>query len=295
MSLSEISIRRPVLAWVLMFSLIFFGFLSFRQMGINENPDVDFPTVTIRYIYDGATPEVVEKDVIDPVEAVLVSMSGIRHMESVAERNGGRISLEFELDRNIDFALQEVQTLLARAQSQLPDSVDTPSVSKANADDEPIIYLSLVAPNLSLRELNILFREQIVDQFATIDGVAEVRAYGYHEPQLRVDLDAKKLTQFQLTSQDIVESIRREHKELGLSLAEMIRQDKVHAISCTGANLEEDVFNLVAHDFYKRVPNYRDLTPQDEEKLLAQHLNRVTDTCIPEGEAIRRIEKGSRL
>lgn len=79
--------------------------------------------------------------------------------------------------------------------------------------------------------------------------------------------------------------------ELGLSLAEMIRQDKVHAISCTGANLEEDVYNLVAHDHYVRIPNYRDLTPEDEQKLLDKHLNRVTDTCIPEEEAIRRIEK----
>ncbi|MBS3950791.1 MAG: deoxyhypusine synthase family protein [Peptococcaceae bacterium] len=79
--------------------------------------------------------------------------------------------------------------------------------------------------------------------------------------------------------------------EIGLSLAEMIRQGKVHAISCTGANLEEDVFNLVAHDHYERIPNYRDLTPQDEEQLLSKHLNRVTDTCIPEEEAIRRIEK----
>jgi deoxyhypusine synthase len=78
--------------------------------------------------------------------------------------------------------------------------------------------------------------------------------------------------------------------ELGLSLAEMIRQDKVHAISCTGANLEEDVFNLVAHDYYERIPHYRDLTPQDEKALLERHLNRVTDTCIPEGEAMRRIE-----
>ncbi len=78
--------------------------------------------------------------------------------------------------------------------------------------------------------------------------------------------------------------------ELGLSLAEMIRQDKVHAITCTGANLEEDVFNLVAHDFYERVPNYRDLTPEDEQKLLDRHMNRVTDTCIPEMEAMRRIE-----
>ncbi|MCC5861588.1 MAG: deoxyhypusine synthase family protein [Gammaproteobacteria bacterium] len=79
--------------------------------------------------------------------------------------------------------------------------------------------------------------------------------------------------------------------ELGLSLAEMIRQDKVHAICCTGANLEEDVFNLVAHDHYVRIPNYRDLTAADEEALLARHLNRVTDTCIPEEEAIRRIER----
>jgi deoxyhypusine synthase len=79
--------------------------------------------------------------------------------------------------------------------------------------------------------------------------------------------------------------------EIGLSLAEMIRQNKVHAISCTGANLEEDIFNLVAHDFYVRIPHYRDLSPEDENKLLKRHLNRVTDTCIPEEEAIRRVEK----
>ena len=79
--------------------------------------------------------------------------------------------------------------------------------------------------------------------------------------------------------------------ELGISLAEMIRQDKVHAIVCTGANLEEDIFNLVAHDYYERVPQYRHLTAADEQKLLNRHMNRVTDTCIPEMEAMRRIEK----
>lgn len=194
--------------------LNFFGILAFRQMGINENPDVDFPSVTIRYSYDGATPEVIEKDIIDPVEGVLVSMSGIHHMESVAERNNGRITLEFELDRNIDFALQEVQTLLARAQTQLPDTVDAPVVSKSNADDDPILYLSLVAPALSPREIMIMFRDQIRDQFAIIEGVAEVRPFGYHEPQMRVDLDISKLEKYQLTAQDVVDSIRREHKEL---------------------------------------------------------------------------------
>jgi deoxyhypusine synthase len=78
--------------------------------------------------------------------------------------------------------------------------------------------------------------------------------------------------------------------ELGLTLAEMIRADKVHLISCTGANLEEDIFNLVAHDHYERVPHYRSLSAQDEQALLDKHMNRVTDTCIPEGEAMRRIE-----
>jgi len=79
--------------------------------------------------------------------------------------------------------------------------------------------------------------------------------------------------------------------ELGITLAEMIREEKIHAISCTGANLEEDIFNLVAHNFYEKVPHYRQLSPKDEEKLYKRHLNRVTDTCIPEDEAIRRIEK----
>jgi deoxyhypusine synthase len=79
--------------------------------------------------------------------------------------------------------------------------------------------------------------------------------------------------------------------ELGISLSEMIRQGKIHGISCTGANLEEDVFNLVAHEQYERIPNWRDLTPKDEDKLLKKHLNRVTDTCIPEEEAVRKIEK----
>ena len=79
--------------------------------------------------------------------------------------------------------------------------------------------------------------------------------------------------------------------ELGISLAEMIRRDKVHLIVCTGANLEEDIFNLVAHDHYERVPHYRQLTPRDEQQLLSRHMNRVTDTCIPEMEAMRRIEK----
>lgn len=214
MTLSDLSIRRPVFAWILMFGLIFFGGISFTQMGINENPDVDFPTIRIRYSYEGATPAVIEKDVIEPVESVLVSMEGIRNINSTADRGSAQIQLEFELNREIDFALQEVQTLLGRAQGQLPDAIEPPVVTKSNADDDPIMYLNVRSEKLSDRELMILFRDQIRDRISTVEGVAEVRAFGYHEPMMRVDLDAKKLQRFQLTAKDVLESIRREHKEL---------------------------------------------------------------------------------
>lgn len=214
MNLSSISIKNPVFAWMFMFSLILFGVLGFSKLGINENPDVDYPSISISYEYEGATPEVVEKDVLEPVESVLVSMQGIKDMTSTAGRGQGRIELEFTLDKNIDFALQEVQTLLGRAQRQLPDSIETPTVTKSNAADDPILYLGLISTKLDERELNILFKDGIVDQLTTIEGVSEVRAFGAREPMIRVDVNAQKLEALQLTLADITETLRRESVEL---------------------------------------------------------------------------------
>lgn len=214
MRLSEFSIRRPVFAWILMAALILFGYLSFRGMGINENPDVEFPTLSVRYSYDGATPEVLEKDILEPVESVLVAMEGIRLLTSSAQRGSARIRLEFGLDKDIDFALQEVNTLVARAQRFLPDSVDLPVVTKSSTSDRPIMYLALSSKSLSQRELMILFRDQVRDRITTVEGVSEVRAFGFHEPLLRVDLDAEKLRRYELTAQDVVSSIQSEQQEL---------------------------------------------------------------------------------
>jgi multidrug efflux pump len=214
MSLSRFSIQRPVFAWILMFGLIFFGAFSFKEMGINDNPDVDFPRITIDYAYDGATPEVIEKDVIENVENVLVSMEGLRKVSSTADRGTAQLTLEFQLTRDIDFALQEVQTLLGRAQRSLPDAVDPPVVTKSNAADEPLMYINVSSQTLSDRDLMILYRDIIRDRMATVEGVAETRAYGYHEPQLRIDLDPQKLKRFELTASDVVASIQREHSEL---------------------------------------------------------------------------------
>ncbi|MCB0421248.1 MAG: efflux RND transporter permease subunit [Bdellovibrionales bacterium] len=244
MTLSEISIRKPVFAWMLMFAILFFGLLGFKELGINENPDVDYPTVTINYAYDGATPAVIEKDVLEPVESILVSMEGIRMLTSSADRGNGRIDLEFDLNKDIDFALQEVQTLLGRAQRQLPSSVEPPIVTKSNAADDPILFLSLVSEKLSKRELMILFRDRVRDRLSTIDGIAEIRAFGYHEPIMRIDMKFDQLQKYQLTATDILRSIEQEHLELPAGRFEY--GDKEEQIRVLGeAEKTQDFKNMV--------------------------------------------------
>lgn len=255
MTLSDLSIHRPVFAWMLMFGLIFFGVLSFLQMGINENPDVEYPTIRIRYGYDGATAAVIEKDVLEPVESVLVTMDGIRSLQASAERGEGDLTLEFSLNRDIDFALQEVNTLLSRAQRLLPDTIDPPVVTKSNAADDPIMYLALRTEDLSTRELNLLFKERIRDRISTVEGVAEVRAFGFHEPMLRIDLKADKLKQYQLTATDVVESIRREHQELPAGRFEYREQEE--QIRIMGEATEPEEFANMVISRRGGAPNFQ--------------------------------------
>ncbi|CBW25367.1 probable membrane protein [Halobacteriovorax marinus SJ] len=239
MNISEISIKNPVFSWMIMFSLILFGILGFKELGINENPDVDYPSVSISYSYDGATPEVVEKDVLEPVESVLVSMQGVKDMTSTANRGSGRIELEFTLDKDIDFALQEVQTLIGRAQRQLPDTVEPPTVTKSNAADDPILYLAITSETLNERELNILFKDGIVDRLTTIEGVSEVRAFGARDPMMRIDVDAKKLRSYQLTLTDIIDTLAREHVELPAGKFEDINKEESLRVLGEGKTVED--------------------------------------------------------
>lgn len=265
MSLSKISIQRPVFAWILMISLIGFGILAFLQMGINDMPDVDFPKIQVSYSYEGATPEVIEKDIIENVENVLVSMEGIRNIDSTADRGSASINLEFELSRDIDFALQEVQTLLGRAQRMLPSSVEPPVVTKSNAADEPLMFLNLRSETLSKRDLMIIYRDIIRDRLSTIEGVAETRPFGYHEPLLRVDLDPNKLRRYQLTASDIVASIQREHKELPAGRLEF--KDSEQTLRITGEAVDVKDFQNIIIGRRGGSPNFADIRLKDVGKV----------------------------
>ena len=133
MNLSEISIKNPVFAWMLMLGLMIFGFLSFRGMGVGQMPDVDFPVLTISVTWEGAAPEVMETDVVDIIEDAVMGVQGLREVSSSTRQGQADITLEFELERDIDVALQEVQSKMSEAQRRLPREIDPPVCAKLPA------------------------------------------------------------------------------------------------------------------------------------------------------------------
>ncbi|MBI4368473.1 MAG: efflux RND transporter permease subunit [Candidatus Omnitrophica bacterium] len=214
MTISEVSIKNPVFAWMLMLGLMFFGLLSFKGMGIGQMPDVDFPVLSIDVTWEGAAPEVMESDVVDIIEDAVMSVEGIRDVSSSTRQGAADINIEFELERDIDVALQEVQSKLSAAQRRLPDNIDPPVISKQNPEDQPIMWIGVSTESKSLRELMEYVDIELKDRFKTISGVGEIFLGGFRERNLRVWIDPKKLTAFQLTVEDIMNAIQEGHVEI---------------------------------------------------------------------------------
>lgn len=213
MSLPDISIRKPVFAWMLMAALIIFGFLQMRKMGVSQMPDVDFPVVNVSVVYEGAAPEVMELDVIDPIESAVLSVEGVKSITSTARLGSANISVEFNLNKNIDVAVSEIEAKINQAARLLPDDIDPPTIQKVNPDDRPIMFLAVTAPNMSPKELMSYVRDNLKDKFQTVSGVADVFLAGYIDPNLRVWAYNDKLNKLQLTVNDVISAIQAEHKE----------------------------------------------------------------------------------
>ncbi len=213
-SLPNISIKNPVFAWMLMSGLIIFGGISFTRMGISQMPDVDFPVITVNASLEGAAPEVIENTVIEVLEGQLTSVEGMKSMTSTSKTGSASISLEFDISRNIDLALQDVQSKVAQAQRRLPKDMDPPSISKTNPEDQPILWIAATSETMSRRELSVYVRDQIRDQFTTLPGVGEITLGGYVDPSMRIWVEPKKLSTYQLTVSDILNTLVQEHSEL---------------------------------------------------------------------------------
>lgn len=220
MDLIKLSIKRPVLAWIIMAALIIFGAISLNRLGVSQLPDVDFPIVTVSVSFDGASPEVIESEILDPVEQSLLSIEGIEEMQSSARQGGGTVRLTFDIDRNVDVALQEVQT--AVSQVRLPLGVDAPVVRKRNTEESPIMFVG-VSTQRSLRDTLVWVDNYLLDQFRFIPGIGEVSVGGFSTRNLRVWPDPAKLRANDLTVVDILDTINSQHLE---SAAGTITTDK---------------------------------------------------------------------
>jgi hydrophobe/amphiphile efflux-1 (HAE1) family protein len=214
MNLPEISIRRPVFAWMLMAALIIFGWIGGSRMGISQLPDVDFPVVSVNIVYPGAAPEIVETNVLDVIEDAVLTVEGVRNVSSVARFANGSVSVEFGLDRDIAQALQDVQNKVAAAQRFLPPEIEPPVITKTNPEDQPIMWLALSSDNHEPRELMRYVKDVLKDRFSSVSGVGEITLGGYVDPNLRVWISGRELNKYELAVTDVLGAIKSEHSEL---------------------------------------------------------------------------------
>lgn len=213
MNLSDISIKNPVMAWMIMFFFMVFGAICFSRLGISQFPDVDFPTVNVTVTLTGASPEVIESNVVEPLEDVLTSTEGLKSLTSTSRSGQGTVSIEFDLNKNIDVAMQDIQAKVSQAQRRLPKDIDPPIVSKTNPEDQPIIWIALSTKNQDRRALMKYTDEFLRDQFISVPGVGDIQLGGFASPLLSVKVLPAKLSKYNITVLDVIYAIQNEHFE----------------------------------------------------------------------------------
>ncbi|HVW30203.1 MAG TPA: efflux RND transporter permease subunit [Polyangiaceae bacterium] len=210
MNITEVCIRRPVLAWMIMAATILFGIVSALRIGVSQMPDVDSPNVTVSLSWPGAAPEEVEHGIIEPLEESLAQVEGMQRIEAQAKLGSARLTAIFDLGRNIDLALQDVQAKVAQTQRSLPKDVQQPTVSKSNPDDAPLLTVGVRGP-FSRQMLADVARYTVQQKLQTLQGVGQITTSGYVDRQIRLWVDAQKLVERGVTVSDITNALSRQH------------------------------------------------------------------------------------
>jgi len=214
MVLSDISIQRPVLAFVLSALLVVFGYLGYDRLPVRELPRIDSPVVSVSTSYPGASAEVVDNEITERIERSVNGIEGIRTIRSRSREGVSSVSIEFEISRDIDAAANDVRDRVSRIMDGLPDEVEMPEISKVDADSSPMMWLTISHPGMNQLELTDFATRYLVDTLSTVPGVASVRIGGRRDFAMRVWLDRNAMAARGVTVQDIEQAIRRENTEL---------------------------------------------------------------------------------
>jgi HAE1 family hydrophobic/amphiphilic exporter-1 len=211
MTVSDFSIRRPVFAWMLMSALVIFGSICLMRLGISQLPDITFPVLTVNITWPGAAPQLMESEIVDKVEEAMISLQGIKNIDSVIRQGRAMIKLEFVHNRSIDAALQEANARLRSV--EMPSGVEPPTILKINFDDQPFLWLAVLSSR-PLPELVKYVDLNLRDKFQIIPGVGDIMLAGWSGRNLRVWVDNEKLRQYELTILDVKRTLEAEHVEV---------------------------------------------------------------------------------
>jgi len=214
MSLSSVSIRRPVLATVMSLVIILFGLIGYTYLGVREYPSIDPPIITVSTSYVGANADVIESQITEPLEEQINGIAGIRSLTSVSRDGRSSITVEFDVSVNLENAANDVRDRVSRAQRSLPPDVDPPTVSKADADAVPIVFLNVKSDKKNLLELSDIGQNIFKERIQTIPGVSQVMIWGERRYSMRMWMDPQKLAAFNITPLDIRNALNRENIEL---------------------------------------------------------------------------------
>ena len=214
MILSDVAVKRPVLAAVISLLLIAFGLLAFDRLPLREYPDIDPPVVSVETRYPGAAANVVETRITRLVEDQVAGLEGIDTIESLSEDGRSNITIKFDVGRDIDAAANDVRDRVARVSDDLPDEAEPPEIQKVDANEDVILWFNLASDRLTIPEISDFARRYLVDRFSVIDGMARVRVGGRQTFALRVWLDRQALAARGLTVADVEAALRAENLEL---------------------------------------------------------------------------------
>ena len=214
MNISELSIRRPVLATVLTLIILLFGAIGYFTLGVREYPSVDNPIISVSCSYPGANADVIESQITEPLEQNINGIPGIRSLTSVSQQGSSRITVEFELSVDLETAANDVRDKVSRAQRNLPRDCDPPTVSKADADAMPILMVAIQSDKRSLLELSEIADLTVKEQLQTIPEVSSVMIWGEKRYCMRLWLDPVKMSGYSITPMDVKNALDRENVEL---------------------------------------------------------------------------------
>lgn len=272
MSLSSICIQRPVLAMVMNIMIMIFGIIGFTFLGIREYPSVDPPIITVSTTYVGANADVIESQITEPLEESINGIAGIRSLTSISREQRSTITVEFELEIDLEAAANDVRDRVSRAQRNLPPDVDPPVVAKADANASPIVFLSVQSDTRNLLDVTNVAINVFKERLQTIPGVSEVRIWGEKRYSMRLWMDPAKLAGYQLTPLDVRNALNRENVELPSG---RIEGDATELTVRTMARLETPAqFNdLILKETGGNVVRFKDvglaiLGPENERSIL---------------------------